>query len=568
MKRWFADPILLFLLFSSACYAKIELQLNKIDPTHYSATLSLPAQQKRGVYQDSIALSVNSPDVTLSDWQASIEPSMQYDPTFKTDKNLYCQPFKLAFNLQTNSEAAQPSSLFVTFQQQGAGHIVHEKFELSFDEPTIETVPAQTEQSSTIKQVESKPLGLSACIEGMIESSDSIILRILLALCLGLLLSLTPCIYPMIPITMGILQSQGTNSMGRNFLLALTYTLGIATTFALLGVGAAFTGKMFGSFMSNPFVILCIVALMVYLAGSMIGWYDLHIPSFLQPKNNQLKNSSFLSIFLFGAASGTVASPCLSPGLLLLLTIVTTLGSYVLGFLLLFAFGFGLGIPLLIIGTFSSSLNVLPRAGMWMVHIKRFFGFVMLGTCLYFIQCLVSESLLAWLTALYVFFIGAFYIYYGQKEHGISRTIQSLLGGLLVATSVYCAFLAFKTTTQAYNENSSVWLHDYNQALALAHKEHKKILLDISAPYCSICKAIDKKIFADTKVIRALNQLVPVKIEDIEADETTLALKDKFHVMGAPTIVLYDPEQDTELTRWGSELYDTAIETFLQGLSA
>ena len=122
-------------------------------------------------------------------------------------------------------------------------------------------------------------------------------------------MSLTPCIYPMIPITVGILQAQGSKSFGSNLLLASAYTLGIATTFAALGVTAAYTGAMFGaSIMSNPFFILMIVAVLTYLGFSMLGFYDMYTPKFMRNAGAG-KGGSLTSAFLFGAASGTVASP-------------------------------------------------------------------------------------------------------------------------------------------------------------------------------------------------------------------------------------------------------------------
>ena len=111
---------------------------------------------------------------------------------------------------------------------------------------------------------------------------------------------------------------------------------------------------------------------MAYLALSMFGFYDMYVPNILQTKNNVNHKGSLFSAFVFGAISGSIASPCLSPGLALLLTIVATLGNNLLGFLLLFSFGIGLSIPLLIIGTFSSSINILPQAGMWMIEVKIF----------------------------------------------------------------------------------------------------------------------------------------------------------------------------------------------------
>src|SRR5271156_4923609 len=266
-------------------------------------------------------------------------------------------------------------------------------------------------------------------ISAYLEKNRSLSFTLVLVFFLGLLMSLTPCIYPMIPITVGILQSQGTSSIMRNFLLACAYTCGIATTFACFGLLAAYTGQLFGALMYNPFVILLFCALLIYLGFSMLGFYEFYMPSWLQPKGNIGRGGSYIAAFTFGAISGTVASPCISPGLVLLLSIVSHMQNVFLGFILLFIFGIGLSIPLLIIGTFSNALAHMPRAGMWMVRIKQLMGVVLLLTALYF-------------------FYTAFY----RRYFPVIEPITS---------------------------SSSLWLTDFSQAQNRAREENKKILLKI-----------------------------------------------------------------------------------------
>jgi thiol:disulfide interchange protein DsbD len=328
---------------------------------------------------------------------------------------------------------------------------------------------------------------------------------------------------------------------------------------------AAGTGKMFGSIMNNPFIVGCIVALLIYLAGSMIGFYDMYIPRFLQPKQNTPQKGSLISIFLFGAASGTIASPCLSPGLLLLLTIVTSIGSSLLGFALLFSFGFGLGIPLLVIGTFSSSLNMLPQAGSWMVDIKQFFGFIILATCFYFISIFVPFHILSWVIAFFIAFVGLFYLVTASASQKMARVVKNCLGIMCIAASVYAFFYAYKITDiyQHASCEESNWLYDVQEALEKAKKCSKLLLIDISAPYCSICKAIDKKLFAHPTIQSFLPSLIALKINDIDSNKDTQKLGITFKIVGAPTVILYDPTTEKELQRWGAELYEYNPEQFI-----
>ena len=215
-----------------------------------------------------------------------------------------------------------------------------------------------------------------------------------IAFLIGIAASLTPCIYPMIPITMGILQSQASKSIGRNFLLSTAYVSGMATVYATLGYIAATTTLIVGEWLANPIFIGLLILLFLYLAFSMFGFYEIYIPKFMRSGTSvKGKKGSLLYSFMFGAVSGAAASPCLTPAIALLLGYVAKRGNPIVGFITLFAFSFGMGLLLIIIGTFSNTITSLPRAGAWMNQIKKFFGFLMLGVCIYFLQPFVSEQI-------------------------------------------------------------------------------------------------------------------------------------------------------------------------------
>ncbi len=213
-----------------------------------------------------------------------------------------------------------------------------------------------------------------------------------LAFIAGVVTSFTPCLYPMIPITMGILQAQATSSIWSNLLSAFSYVLGMAMVYASLGYIAATTSVIFGRWAANPWFIFFVVVVFLYLAFSMFGFYEIYMPSFLTHQTDApTRRSSLVRSFLFGIISGTVASPCLTPPLAILLTFVAKKGSPILGFATLFAFALGMGILLMVVGAFSSSLSLLPRAGMWMLEIKKLFGFVMLGMCVYLVRPIIGD---------------------------------------------------------------------------------------------------------------------------------------------------------------------------------
>jgi thiol:disulfide interchange protein DsbD len=403
----------------------------------------------------------------------------------------------------------------------------------------------------------------------LVKTTESLLVRIFLALLLGLLVSFTPCIYPMIPITIGILQAQKQSSVFNNFLVSLSYVMGIAVTFSCLGLLAAYTGQLFGTLVTNPIVIGIIVAIMIYLAGSMFGFYEMYIPRFMQSHRTMSRRGSLISAFIFGAISGTVASPCLSPGLLLLLTVVSTLGSSLAGFAMLFAFGVGLGLPLLIIGTFSGSLSMLPRAGMWMIEVKKVFGFLLLGVCFYFIAPLVSEPVLYAGLSAFLAIVGITYIYDTRNTHSFMGKLcktgvgfAALILTVLVAAKATKIFFMEKEKTQ-----HGMWINDYAQALDLAQQHNKKLFVCFSSPACSLCKKIDATMFQHPRVCESLESCVTVKLDGSDAsDALCCKLQQEHKVMGFPTYLLLDQETGKLVKQWGGELYGSNHEEFIEDL--
>ena len=357
-------------------------------------------------------------------------------------------------------------------------------------------------------------------IPNKIKTTDSIFLRILLVFLLGLLMSLTPCIYPMIPITVGVLQSQGSKSFFKNFMLSSAYTLGLATTFSIMGLLAASSGEAFGHMMGNPLFVIVIVAVLCYFALSLFGLYNMYIPKFLRNKKSSLsKGGSLLSIFFFGLMSGTVASPCLSPGLALVLTMVATIANKFLGFLLLFAFGVGISTPLLIIGTFSSSINLLPRAGTWMIEVQKIFGFMLFGMCFYYLNNILPWYIILVMLTLFSLCTGIYYLRsISPQDSAAWKWTKNVFGISGIALSV---FLFVETFQELYYPELNVgiessWHSDYDEAVRIARQERKNLFIDFWAPFCSICKAITRTVLKDPAVAKELENFVVVQVDSVE----------------------------------------------------
>jgi thiol:disulfide interchange protein DsbD len=198
----------------------------------------------------------------------------------------------------------------------------------------------------------------------------------------------------MIPITAGILGAHAGRSLFYNFLSSLMYITGIALVYASLGYLSATSSMIFGGWLASHLLIAVIIAFFLYLAFSMFGFYEFTIPQFLSAHGIERKQGNLINSFVFGVVSGTIASPCLTPALALLLGIVAKQANALFGFLMLFCFALGMGILLLLIGTFSATITLLPRAGEWMNQIKSMFGFLILAMCVYFAQPFLSETII------------------------------------------------------------------------------------------------------------------------------------------------------------------------------
>jgi thiol:disulfide interchange protein DsbD len=198
----------------------------------------------------------------------------------------------------------------------------------------------------------------------------------------GLLTSLTPCVYPILPIVIGYLGSREGGVRGR-LLAGLSYVLGMALVYSALGLGAALTGSLFGSLTTNTWVYLAFGVLLLYLGGSMMDWYYVPMPNLPGLASESVKKSPFLGPFVMGLTSGMVASPCTAPVLGTLLVYVAVKKALVTGGLLLFTFSMGLSTMLLAIGFFAGSL--MPKSGVWMVKVKKALAFLVLGAGVYFV---------------------------------------------------------------------------------------------------------------------------------------------------------------------------------------
>jgi thiol:disulfide interchange protein DsbD len=545
------------------------IDLQPIDANNVRATLSINLKPGEILYKDSIMLSIDTPAAQLTEWHADKDAIYQFDEATNQKKLVYTDLVTFNATIKKKIEKPESGRLHIIYQTNSHG-MQHDTFTIFADKNTGQI--AETTASEVRKTKQEKPTNqsfiwrLTQFLSQLLTQSNSSFLQLILVFFLGMLLSLTPCIYPMIPITVGILHNNENASIAKNFSRATAYSSGIATTFALMGLGANYMRFTAGALLVNPIFVILLVSILGYFAFSMFGFYDMYIPRFMQP-NTQKSGNSLFSAFLFGAASGSIASPCVSPGLALVLSVAALSASALFSFLLLFAFGIGLSMPLLIVGTFTSSINLLPRSGMWMLEVKKFFGLLLLAVCFYYLSNIIPLHIVLILFALTIFALGIYYIHTGLKSWSPFWKKTNIVIGILfiagsIATLPHLYMLKYRTHNQ-----QEMWLQDYQAAKQLAIEQNKKLFIDFWAQYCSICKAINKSVMADPKVQQALQQFVPVMIDGTHETNTQYsAIKEKFAIQGFPTFIIVDPVNETVIKRWGSELYNMPREEFIQQL--
>ncbi len=372
----------------------------------------------------------------------------------------------------------------------------------------------------------------------------------------GLLTSFTPCVYPMIPITMAVIGAQATG--GRRwsgFVLSLFYVLGISITFSVLGMAAAKTGSLFGSLMSHPAVTVFIAALFLAMGLSMLGAFTIQMPPAVASKLRGKKKRGFLGAFLTGIVSGLIVSPCISPLLVVILAWVAKKGSLLLGFGLLFSFAWGLGVLFVLIGTFSGALKALPKSGLWMELIERGFGILLVTLAVVFVKPVLSPFVYACLWAVYLVVLGTFLGAFTptDKSDPPRNKILKAAAVLLVLTGaivLYSAITGRTGRTVVVSDSGRTtplsqgpeWLDSEDAAFAVAAAMSMPIIVDFAADWCAACHELDEKTWPDPSVLAALKGFVPLRLDMTRNTESVKALQKKYRIVGMPTVLVMTPD--------------------------
>ncbi len=357
---------------------------------------------------------------------------------------------------------------------------------------------------------------------------------------IGLGLSLTPCIYPLIPITVSYFGGQAGGRASRTFVLAFLYVLGMSLTYSVLGTIAAMTGSLFGAALQNPFVVLVIAAILVALAFSMFGFWELRMPMFLARRTGSARRG-YAGAVVMGLTMGVIAAPCIGPFVLGLLTYVGEIGKPVLGFFMFFTLAWGIGLPFLVLGTLSGNLSRIPRSGDWMVWVRKIFGFILVAMALYFLRHLLNPRFVA-IGYAAIAIAGGLYLGWIDRSVHTGRGFAILKRAVgVLGIALGAAFLVLPAIRGGDAKPQGIAWQPYGEETILrAAREGKTVVIDFSAAWCSLCHELDKKTFVDPEVVKLSAGFVPLRADLTKPGAVETAIKNKYGIRGLPVIIFID----------------------------
>ncbi|MFC1595296.1 protein-disulfide reductase DsbD family protein [Gemmatimonadota bacterium] len=408
----------------------------------------------------------------------------------------------------------------------------------------------------------------------------------------GILASLTPCVLPIIPLTITVIGARSASNRAKGFSLSLVYVLGIAVMYSTLGVVAASTGALFGSLFQSRLFLALAIALFTLLAFGLFGAYELQLPAGIRNRLMSKQGQGWFGVFIMGIVAGLVASPCVGPIIVGILAFIAQTGSAMFGFTLLFTFSMGMGLLFLVVGTFSGEIKKMP-SGSWMTAVENFLGVLMMAVSFYYLSILLEPFAFALvLGATLVIggtFTGAFLQLTGEQANWYAKA-RKAVGILLVASGLYFFVGALMTSGTFLPAMSRVgmsggasgeeagggltsaeagleWGDDVEAALILSEIEGKPVMIDFTADWCVACKELDHFTFSDPAVVEVLKEFILVRVDLTNNDDPkNQEYYPRYEIYGLPSVTFITPSG--ELLRDQKVVGFVKADRFLEILNA
>jgi len=382
----------------------------------------------------------------------------------------------------------------------------------------------------------------------------------------GIASSLTPCVYPMIPITIAVIGASGDQGRMRAFLMSVVYVAGICATYTILGFVVGNSGGMFGSMLQNAWVLVGVAAVFGLLSLAMFGVYEFALPESMTTRASQAGGGGFVGAFIVGTVAGVVAAPCTGPVVAFLLVEIANRFTPAQGVLVMLAYSLGLGMLFLAVGTFSGVLAAMPRSGAWMVEVKHVFGVIMLAAAVYYLDQVLPAAAMPFLWSAIV--LGFGFVIAGRMAliRGPRSPKRLVFAAAILALGGFLIFQPEPDVPTVHVE----WSDDESAGLTTAASQGRPVILDFTADWCAACKELEHLTYTDPAVVSCAADFVPVMVDGTEDTPVFSGLRDKYGFQGLPAVYFICPggEVVENLTLKGFEPADKFLAKMNRALKA